>query len=110
MSKKTMIDIRVPITGNEIKKSVIDRFEREQAEVQVSTTRDLATVITVASSIVTLLKGVLELYEKYKQVTSMEGVELEDADGNILQLQGATPESIEAFVTAAAAETSKKIE
>lgn len=60
MSKVTMIDIRVPITDNEIKKTVIDSFTRLQAKVQVSTTRDLTTVITVTTSIINLLKAVFE--------------------------------------------------
>ena len=102
MTKMTMIDIRVPTGEEEMKKTVLDGFDREQAQVQVSTTRDLATVITVATATVTLLKELLELYEKFKEMSSMQGVELEDADGNILPLQAADPESIEAFVREAA--------
>jgi len=98
MNTELMIDVRVPADAAHTKNSVLNQFEGEGTKVEVTTTRDFVTVITIAGSLVTLLKGIVELYEKLKKDPSMHEIKLEDENGNILSLKTSNLDLIEEFL------------
>jgi hypothetical protein len=98
----TQLDIRIGSTDP----SVIGPIEAavdQLAPTRLEQHRDVATILTVASSIVGLAKGLIELWKELKGLRQPPSVTVEAASGEQLDLNAARSEAeIHAFVAAQA--------
>ena len=98
MSENIQLDLRIKSVNQEVVNQ-LKPANKSLNPTKVEDHRgDIATIITIASSVVTLLSELIGLWKKLKELDDAPDVEIENEAGDLLNLNKATEFDIENFM------------